>query len=130
MKSVDKYEKKIHQLESQLSGFQIAVSELKVLNEIAVAAGRSVKLDQTLQLILNKTVSTINSEHGAILLVSESQEILNTIIKQDNKSGIKSSFHIGEHITGWVLLNKKSLIIKDLKKDDRFITTVRGKRKY
>ncbi len=116
MKSVDKYEKKIQQLESQLSGFQMAVSELKVLNEIAVAAGRSVNLDQTLQLILNKTVSTINSEHGAILLVSESQEILNTIIKQDNKSRIKSSYHIGGHITGWVLLNKKSLIIKDLKK--------------
>ena len=123
MKSVDKYEKKIRQLEDQLSGFQTAVSELKVLNEIAVAAGRSVNLDQTLQLILNKTVSTINSEHGAILLVSESQEILNTIIKQDNKSRIKSSYHIGEHITGWVLLNKKSLIIKDLKKDDRFKTT-------
>ena len=31
MKSVDKYEKKIQQLESQLSGFKTVVSELKVL---------------------------------------------------------------------------------------------------
>ena len=123
MNSSEKYENKIQQLEDKLSSFQNAVSELKVLNEIAVAAGRSVNLDQTLNLILNKTIGTINSEHGAILLIAENQEVLNTVFKQDNKSRIKSSYHIGEHITGWVLLNKKSLIVKDLKKDDRFITT-------
>lgn len=82
MDSKEKYEKKIQQLQDELSGFQNAVAELKVLNEIAVAAGKTANVDQTLKLVLDKTVSAVNAEHGAILLVSENQEVLNTFIKQ------------------------------------------------
>lgn len=123
MDSKEKYEKKIQQLQDELSGFQNAVAELKVLNEIAVAAGKTANVDQTLKLVLDKTVSAVNAEHGAILLVSENQEVLNTFIKQEKNSKIRENPHIGEHITGWVLLNKKSLIVKDLSKDTRFKTT-------
>ena len=119
----EKYEKKIQQLENDLNNYQAAVNELKVLNEIAVAAGRAGDIDQTLKLILYKTVSAVNAEHGSILLVSPSQEVLKTFIKQENNSKVRNTPHIGEHITGWILLNKKSLIIKDLGKDERFRTT-------
>ncbi|RPI70002.1 MAG: GAF domain-containing protein, partial [Ignavibacteriales bacterium] len=119
----NKYEKRIQQLEGELSGFKSAVAELKILNEIAVAAGKEVSIDQTLKLILNKTVNAVNAEHGAILLVSENQEVFKTFIKQENESKIRKSPHIGEHITGWVLLNNKSLIVKDLSKDQRFKTS-------
>ncbi len=119
----DKYEVKIKQLESDLSSYRAAVEELKLLNEIAVAAGRTINVDQTLKLILNKTVSAVNAEHGSIRLVSEEHEVLKTFIKQENISRINKNPHIGEHITGWVLLNKKSLIIKELSKDERFKTT-------
>ena len=119
----DKYEEKIKQLESDLISYRAAVEELKVLNEIAVAAGRTINVDQTLKLILNKTVSAVNAEHGSIRLVSEEHEVLKTFIKQENISKINKNPHIGEHITGWVLLNKKSLIIKELSKDERFKTT-------
>ena len=119
----EKYEKRIQQLENNLNNFQAAVNELKVLNEIAVAAGRASDIDQTLKLILNKTVSAVNAEYGSILLVSPSQEVLKTFIKQENNSKVRNTPHIGEHITGWILLNKKSLIIKDLSKDERFRTT-------
>ena len=124
---IDKYEKRIEQLESELSSFQNAVSELKILNEIAVAAGKEGNVDQTLKLILNKTVKAVNAEHGSILLVSENQETLKTFIKQESDSKISKTPHIGEHINGWVLINKKSLIIKDLNKDQRFKTTIEEK---
>ena len=128
MDSKEKYEKKIQQLQDELSGFQHAVAELKILNEIAVAAGKTANVDQTLKLVLDKTVSAVNAEHGAILLVSENQEVLNTFIKQEKNSKIRENPHIGEHITGWVLLNKKSLIVKDLSKDTRFKTTEEEKK--
>ncbi len=119
----EKYEKRIQQLENDLNNFQAAVNELKVLNEIAVAAGGAGDIDQTLKLILNKTVGAVNAEHGSILLVSRSKEVFKTFIKQENNSKVRNTPHIGEHITGWILLNKKSLIIKDLSKDERFRTT-------
>ena len=76
MKKSEKLELKIQQLEKDLNNFKTAVTELKVLNEIAVAAGSAVNVDQTLKSILNKTVDAINAEHGAILLVSENNELL------------------------------------------------------
>ncbi len=114
MKKFGKYELRIQQLEKELNNFQTAVVELKVLNEIAVASGSAVNVDQTLKLILNKTVDAINAEHGSILLVSENNELLKTFIKQEQNSKVSSKPQIREYITGWILLNKKSLIIKNL----------------
>jgi signal transduction histidine kinase len=119
----DIYKEKIQLLESKLKSYQTAVEELKLLNEIAVAAGSAEGVDQILKLILNKTISALNAEHGAILLVSENQEILKTFIKHDEDSKLHKAPHIGEHITGWVLVNKRSLIIKDLSADSRFNAT-------
>ena len=45
----NKYEDRIQQLQDELSGFQHAVAELKILNEIAVAAGKTANVDQTLR---------------------------------------------------------------------------------
>ena len=56
-------------------------------------------------------------------MVSENQEILKTFIKHDQNSKLNKIPHIGEHITGWVLVNKRSLIIKDLNTDQRFNAT-------
>ena len=74
------YEKRIQELENELSSFKNAVTELKLLNEIAVTAGRATDVDQTLKLILHKTVNRLNAEHGAILLVSENREVLKTLL--------------------------------------------------
>ena len=123
LNETNKYERRIHQLEDELDNFKAAVSELKVLNEIAVAAGAAEDVEETLKLILNKTTGFLNAEHGVILLVSENDEILQTFVKQSKDSKVNKRPHIGEHITGWVLLNKKSLIVKDLSKDDRFKVT-------
>ena len=123
LNGINKYKKRILQLEDEVDNFEAAVSELKMLNEIAVAAGGAEDLEQTLKLILNKTTSFLNAEHGAILLVSENDEILQTFIRQSKNSKINKRPHIGEHITGWVLLNKKSLIVKELSSDERFTVT-------
>ncbi len=120
---IEQYEQRIEQLEKELNSFQTAVSELKVLNEIALAAGRAGDMDQTFKLILNKTINAVNAGHGAILLISENRETFKTFIKQENNSRLNKTLHIGEHINGWVLSNKRSLIIKDLSKDKRFRAT-------
>jgi len=124
----NKFENRIQELENKLASFQTAVTELKVLNEIAVAAGKAENVEKTLELILNKTLSFINAEHGAIFLVSERNEVLETFIKLARNSKLNKKTHIGEHITGWVLAKKAPLIIKDLSEDKRFKTTEEEKK--
>ncbi len=117
---IENYESQIRNLKSEINSFQSAVSELQVLNDIAVAAGRTENVDETLKLILNKTIIAVKAEHGSILLVSENNQPLKTYIKQEKNSKVGKRPRIREHITGWVLLNKKSLLIENLAEDIRF----------
>ena len=118
---MNKQIEKIKELESQINKLKAAVSELKVLNEIAVESGKAVDIDNMLNLILKKTVSAINAEQGSILLTTKNKEKpLITFVRQDDTSSLRHNYHIGTNITGWVLLYKKPLIIEDLSNDKRF----------
>ena len=124
----DKYEERIKQLEDELSGFQNAVAELKILNEIAVAAGKASNIDQTLNIIVQKIIKSVEAEQGLIYLITEQKDVFTTFIKQDDTSRLKHSYHISNNITGWVLLHEKPLLIENLSSDKRFKSTEEEKR--
>jgi signal transduction histidine kinase/DNA-binding response OmpR family regulator len=124
----DKYQKRIEQLESELLGFRSAVEELKILNEIAVAAGKASNIDQTLNIIVQKIIKSIEAEQGLIYLVTPQKDVFKTFIKQDDTSTLKHSYQISTNITGWVLLHEKPLLIENLSKDKRFNSTEEEKR--
>ena len=116
--------KKIKDLEEEIKRLKSAVEELRVLNEIAVSAGRATNVDEMLNLVVQKSTKAINAEQGSILLVtSNKKDPFTTIIRQDDTSSLKHSYHVGANITGWVLLNKKPLIIENLAADKRFYST-------
>lgn len=114
-------DQKIKELEEKISKLKSSVEELRVLNDIAVSSGKAVSVDQILNLIVHKSISAASAEQGSILLVTKNtQKPFKTIIRQDDTSSLQHNYHIGMDITGWVLHNKKPLIIQDLAKDDRF----------
>ena len=124
----DKYQKRIEQLEDELDGFRSAVEELKVLNEIAVAAGKASDIDQTLNIIVQKTIKSFEAEQGLIYLLTDRKDVFTTFIKQDDTSKLKHSYHLSDNIIGLVLLNEKPLLIENLSGDKRFKSTEEEKR--
>jgi len=124
----DKYEKRIKQLESELNSFQTAVEELKVLNEIAVAAGKATDIDQTLNIIVKKIIKAVEAEQGLIYLLTLQKDVFKTFIKQDASSTLKHSYQIRTNIIGWILLNEKPLLIENLSNDERFKSTEEEKK--
>ncbi len=114
-------DQKVKELETQISKLKSSVEELRVLNDIAVSSGKSVNIDQILNLIVHKSIAATDAEQGSILLVTKnSKRPFRTIVRQDDTSSLSHNYHIGIDITGWVLYNKKPLIIRELSEDDRF----------
>ena len=112
---------KIQELENEIKRLREAVEELKVLNEIAVAARKATDIDQMLNIIVQKSIVALNAEQGSILLVTQNEnDPFTTYIRQDDTSRLQHKYHIGSNITGWVLLNKEPLIIENLATDKRF----------
>jgi GAF domain-containing protein len=100
-----------------------AIGELKLLNEIALEASGTGSTGATLGMIIDKSLKVVNAEQGSILLVTRhSAASLQTFIRQDNRSSLHHSYHVGAHITGSVVYNRKPLLIEDLANDRRFET--------
>ncbi len=95
-----------------------------MLNEIALAAGALQNTDQVLDMILTKALAFIHAEQGSILLsTTEKDKPFHTLIRQDGTSALRPSYHVGTHITGYVLYHRKPLLVKELRTDPRFETT-------
>ena len=124
-----KKDERVKVFKAEISRLRISVSELKVLNEIAVTSGKATDIDQILNLILQKSITALEAEQGSILLTTKNKnEPLRTFLRQDDSSILKHDYHIGINITGWVLLNKMPLIIEDLSADKRFKPTEEEKK--
>ncbi|MFZ0454080.1 MAG: ATP-binding protein, partial [Ignavibacteriaceae bacterium] len=121
--------KKIQELENEINRLKTSVEELRLLNEIAVSASKETDVDRMLNVIVKKSIKALDAEQSLILLVTKNQkDPFKTIIRQDDRSSLKRSYHVGENITGWVLLNKTALIIENLSIDKRFHATEEEKR--
>ena len=126
---MSKKDQKIKELETEISRLKSSVAELKVLNEIAVSSGETTDIDQVLNLIVQKSILAIDAEQGSIhLLTKNKKEPFITIIRQDDRSTLRHNYRIGTNITGWVLQNRKSLIIENLSEDKRFKPTEEEKK--
>lgn len=115
---------KIIQLESELHRLKSAVEELTVLNDLAIAAGTSMEVDQMLDIIVEKSIKAVKAEQGSILLVTDQKDTpLKTLLRQPDRRSRIMTYKIGTNITGWVLKHKKPLVIENLTTDSRFQTT-------
>ncbi|MCH8081982.1 MAG: hypothetical protein IID52_06325, partial [Proteobacteria bacterium] len=74
---------KIIQLESELHQLKSAVEELTVLNDLAIAAGTSMEVDQMLDIIVEKSIKAVKAEQGSILLVTDQKDApLKTLLRK------------------------------------------------
>ncbi|BDQ03384.1 ATP-binding protein [Ignavibacterium sp.] len=112
------------ELKQKLEQYKSAVNELQLLNEIAIASGYSKNVDQTLNTIIQKVLRAVNAEQGSIMLLTEDeQDPFRTFLRKEDFSTLQPHYHINTSISGWVLKNEESLLIKNLAKDNRFNST-------
>jgi len=106
----------------ELERLREAVQELSILNDIATAVSGLWELDQVVDLIVHKCVKNLNVEQGAIMLLDDetSDKPFQTMIRKIDKSESKVPYHFGIQLSGWMLQNKKSLLVNDFQSDNRF----------
>ena len=108
-------------LESEVQKLKTAIEELTVLNDLAVAASKSIDVDQMLDVILKKSIKVLKAEQGSISLLSEEKnKPFHTLLRHAERTNQVPGHRVGDHITGWVLKHKKPLLIEDLANDKRF----------
>lgn len=115
--------------EREIARLKSAVEELTVLNELAMATSRTLEVQETLDVIVEKAVKAVKAEQGSILLLTDEPEApLKTLIRQADRRSRILTYKVGTNITGWVLKHKQPLMVQDLANDRRFKTTEEERR--
>ncbi|MBN2279730.1 MAG: SpoIIE family protein phosphatase [Candidatus Marinimicrobia bacterium] len=99
-----------------------SVQELSILNEIATAVSGLLELEQVVDLIVHKCVKHLNVEQGTITLLEDqsSEKPFQTMVRKIDDTESQIPYHFGVQLSGWMLQNKKPLVVNDFSTDNRF----------
>jgi sigma-B regulation protein RsbU (phosphoserine phosphatase) len=114
----------LNRLEEENQRLKNAVEELSIINDISTAINSTLSLEKIIELIVQKCIKHMKVEQGTVTLLENGAQDsqFRTIMRQSDQSSGYMPFHLDTQITGWMLKNKKPLIIDDLDGDDRFRT--------
>jgi len=108
-------------LNQEVQNLRLAVEELSLLNEIAVAIGSLSDVASITDLIVTKCIKKLKAEQGCVLLLSDDQTSpFKTFVRKIERPTTQIPIHISTTLMGWMIKNQSPLIINDLVADDRF----------
>ena len=112
------------ELEEENRRLRRAVEELSILNAIGSAIGSTMDLNEVVELIVQESVKNLNVEQAAVMLLQHDQDNdpFRTMARKAHSGTEVVPFRFGQQLTGWMLKNRKPLMINDLQQDERFKT--------
>ncbi|MGE5429888.1 MAG: GAF domain-containing SpoIIE family protein phosphatase [Syntrophomonadaceae bacterium] len=112
----------LEKLEEENRRLRSSIEELSILNEISTAINSTMALDNIIGLIVQKCVKHLKAEQASVMLLDKQHDesAFRTMIRKADHSVFSPAYHLDGQITGWMLTNKKPLIVNDLPNDTRF----------
>ncbi|MDP1675259.1 MAG: GAF domain-containing protein [Bacteroidota bacterium] len=90
------------------------VEELSILSDFASAVAGTSDLNKILKTIVLRALTAFHAAQGVISLVNENKDDPSkTLVRIAVTSTEKKEFHFNEGLLGWMLLNKKPLLLND-----------------
>jgi len=117
-------QRSLAELEEENRRLRRAVEELSILNAIGSAIGSTMDLNEVVELIVQESVKNLNVEQAAVMLLQQDEDSdpFRTMARKAHSGAEVVPFRFGQQLTGWMLKNRKPLLINNLHDDDRFRT--------
>ncbi|MBK8945071.1 MAG: sigma-54-dependent Fis family transcriptional regulator [Ignavibacteriae bacterium] len=97
------------------------MKKLEYLFELAEILNNQNNFDEMLRIVSSKTSAIFNSDITSILMINpSSQETYKTVYKKEIKIKNEQYSILQSIIIGWVIINKKPILVSDIKTDVRF----------
>ncbi|MBE9504903.1 MAG: GAF domain-containing protein [Proteobacteria bacterium] len=99
-----------------------SASRLKALFDIGQALNSTLKLQELLDLIIDKAIEVTTASSGSIMLLSEKEDslIIRSARGLSAEAMTSTKLKVGEGVTGWVARKGKALLVSDVSKDNRY----------
>ena len=108
-------------LKEEIERLKQTVNELTILNDISNAISSTMDLEDIMAKIIMKSLYTLGVEQGTVMLLEENtEEPMRTMIRGVSDRHRGKIYKLGTQLTGWMIKNRKPLLINDTSKDERF----------
>lgn len=110
------------ELEAENLRLRRAVEELSTLNAIGTAIGSTMSVNAIVELVVQESVKHLDVEQAAVMLLKHDEDAdpFRTMARKAYSGTETVPFRFGQQLTGWMLKNRKPLLINDLQQDPRF----------
>ena len=115
--------KNIQELEKENQHLKKTVEDLWTINQLARIISSTMPVDQILDKVVAVSVKGIKAEQGTISLLTargneETGDPFKTMIRKIDVSRQVGRYRLDDHLSGWMLSNRKPLTINDVKNDN------------
>ena len=116
--------KNIQELEKENLHLKKTVEDLWTINQLARLISSTMPVDQILDKVVAVSVKALKAEQGTISLLTakkeneETGDPSKTMIRKVDVSRLVGKYRLDDHLSGWMLSNRKPLTINDVKNDN------------
>ncbi|NBC66222.1 MAG: SpoIIE family protein phosphatase [Bacteroidetes bacterium] len=112
----------VEKLQAENRQLQLAINELKILNDVATTISSVQTVDEIINQIVMKCIKHMGVEEGTVNLLERNTEGENfhTMVRHRDTSGVKVPFRMDTGLKGWMLKNRTSFLSNDIRNDNRF----------
>jgi sigma-B regulation protein RsbU (phosphoserine phosphatase) len=109
-------------LEKENERLKQVVQELSILNEIATAISSTNSVNHIINLIVGKCITNLKVEQCIVSLLDKEKvdADFHTMVRQADQTNIGIPYRLDTQLSGWMIRNKKPLLINDFNNDNRF----------
>ncbi|MBI3076593.1 MAG: GAF domain-containing protein [Deltaproteobacteria bacterium] len=119
---LDAFNRVLAELKANTRELENLIFKLSTLSELTEIASRIPDIQQVLQIVLQRTMGTVNATIGSIMLLEEDGETLRVTAAQGLDEALvgQATTRIGEGISGKVLQEGVPVLVDDVARDPRF----------
>ena len=109
-------------LSDETRSLQLAVNELRILNDIATTISSIQPVDTIIDQIVFKCIKHLGVEEGTVSLleIDTTEKEFHTMVRHYNSSVDKVPIKLDDHLKGWMLKKQSILLSNDILEDARF----------
>lgn len=112
----------VEKLQAENRQLQLAINELKILNDVATTISSVQSVDEIIDQIVMKCIKHIGVEEGTVNLLERNTEgeDFHTMVRHKDASGVKVPYRMDAGLKGWMLKHRTSFVSNDIRHDERF----------
>jgi len=115
----------LSQLKEENDRLKKSIEDLWTINQLARIISTTLPVHQILDKVVSGSVKAIGAAQGAISLLDEKEtgDPFKTLIRKVDETDFTKKYRLDEDLSGWMIKNRKALLINDFSKN----TTFKGK---